>query len=367
MKTSEINALKHLRKLLVENDYYLLMNILNSKLHMNPWTLCPINKIERLPLKQQKLLKLFHLGVEVEEIDDIMDKSTVEVFLDMGLLERRGNAYIANKYTIYPYNGLFIIVEKRNQGKMGKLDQVWFGTDSIYIAKLLPFVRNKRVLDLGAGSGILGLILASRGAHVTSVELNSKAYKVIKWNAQLNDLEDNVEVFLGDLFEPVKNRKYHFVVSNPPFLPLPDTGDDKFLCGAAGEDGLDVLRRILNEIDYFLEASGKALFIAGGFGDNVKPYVFEELEELVKKTGLNINLILITQTKAIQELKRLKSELPEVENNLEVISKKIEGSNIDYYSFIISLSKSDAYKGQVKLLKCHNTLLDSFREMKEKY
>lgn len=75
-----------------------------------------------------------------------------------------------------------------------------------------------RALDLGTGSGLLALVLASRGYRVAAVDLNDEAVRCARANVLINGLEDRIEVFEGDLYGPLAEAEFDLVVFNPPFF-----------------------------------------------------------------------------------------------------------------------------------------------------
>ena len=87
------------------------------------------------------------------------------------------------------------------------------------------------VLDLGCGSGAIGLIAARSGATVISTDVNPEALAATKRNAKANSLE--IEVIESDVFHNLKDRKFDFILVNPPYYPKePQTdGDRAFFCG----------------------------------------------------------------------------------------------------------------------------------------
>lgn len=75
-----------------------------------------------------------------------------------------------------------------------------------------------KVLDLGCGSGIIGLTTAkmARDVKVTLVDNDYLSVKITKQNTELNKIS-NCEVFVSDGIKAIKNKKFNCVVSNPPF------------------------------------------------------------------------------------------------------------------------------------------------------
>jgi release factor glutamine methyltransferase len=79
------------------------------------------------------------------------------------------------------------------------------------------------VLDVCTGSGYLALAAAAAGASAaTAVDVSRRAVLAVRLNASLNGL--GVEALRGDLFGPVRGRRFDVIVSNPPYLPGPGDG-----------------------------------------------------------------------------------------------------------------------------------------------
>lgn len=73
------------------------------------------------------------------------------------------------------------------------------------------------VLDLGCGSGALGLLAARQGARVIGVDLNPCAAACAARNAARNRLASRYTAIEGDLFAPLAGQRFERVLFNPPF------------------------------------------------------------------------------------------------------------------------------------------------------
>jgi release factor glutamine methyltransferase len=122
-------------------------------------------------------------------------------------------------------------------------------------------------LDIGAGTGAICLSLAHEGplTHVIAIEIEEAALEVARRNRDSAKLSSSVELRRGSLFEPLHDGEvFDVIVSNPPYVPEVDAAslepevrdweprDALF----AGEDGLDVLRRIATGARPHLKAGG---------------------------------------------------------------------------------------------------------------
>jgi len=100
-----------------------------------------------------------------------------------------------------------------------------FSIDSILLANLVHPPPRGKVLDLGAGCGILGLILARtyRDITVTGVEIQPQLVSRARRNVVLNDLEDRIEILEGsysNIEGLLPGSSFHYVITNPPHRKL---------------------------------------------------------------------------------------------------------------------------------------------------
>jgi len=119
--------------------------------------------------------------------------------------------------------------------------------------------QGDRALDLGCGSGIVGLAAARAGAIVLSVDKNPAAVRATRINAMLNGLR--VEAIESDLFERVPDQlRFHLIAFNPPFFQRAQ-GEELEMALSDGP-GLPTLDRFCGECRRHLAMGGRTL-IAG--------------------------------------------------------------------------------------------------------
>jgi ribosomal protein L3 glutamine methyltransferase len=138
---------------------------------------------------------------------------------------------------------------------------------------LIPDARSvKSVLDLCTGSGCLAILAAMRfpKAKVDAVDLSSAALQVAERNVRDHRLKRRVTLFRGDVFEPVAKRRYDLIMANPPYVDakgmagLPaECRHEPSLAFDGGPDGLDIVRRIIDEAANHLKPRGGLLCEVG--------------------------------------------------------------------------------------------------------
>lgn len=135
----------------------------------------------------------------------------------------------------------------------------------------LPPARAVRVTDLGTGSGAIALAIASERprAIVTATDASAGALEVARRNASANGLA-NVEFRHGSWFAPLAGKRFDLIASNPPYIaegdPHLQQGDLRFEPATAlssGNDGLDDIRRIVNQAGVHLVSGGWLLLEHG--------------------------------------------------------------------------------------------------------
>jgi ribosomal protein L3 glutamine methyltransferase len=123
----------------------------------------------------------------------------------------------------------------------------------------------RRVLDLCTGSGCLAVLaaLAFPRARIDAADLSASALSLARRNVASHRLGDRISLHRGDLFAPLEGKRYDLIISNPPYVDArtmatlpPEYRHEPRLALAAGDDGLDLVRRILAEATRHLSRNG---------------------------------------------------------------------------------------------------------------
>jgi len=129
----------------------------------------------------------------------------------------------------------------------------------------LPTAKPRRILDLCCGSGCLAILaaLAFPRAKIDAVDLSAGALALARRNVATHRLGDRITLHRGDLFKPLQGQRYDLIISNPPYVDAggmanlpPEFRHEPRLALAAGDDGLEIVHRILAEAPAHLTKSG---------------------------------------------------------------------------------------------------------------
>jgi release factor glutamine methyltransferase len=145
----------------------------------------------------------------------------------------------------------------------------------VALARTRACSMSMRALDLCTGGGCVAITLGRERptASVTAVDVSDGALAVARANAMRLGAY-NVALLRGDLFEGLEGRTFDVVTANPPYVPsaeiaalAPDIREhEPRLALDGGADGLDLVRRIVEEAPRFLAARG-VLAVEVGAGE----------------------------------------------------------------------------------------------------
>ena len=136
-----------------------------------------------------------------------------------------------------------------------------------------PNHKSLRLLDIGTGSGIIGITLALEHPRlkVLASDISVGALQIAKQNAA--KLGANLQFYKGDLFEalPANTKNLDIIVSNPPYIPQADCEaldeivrlHEPMHALNGGESGLDFYEKIISESPKYLQVNGMLAFEVG--------------------------------------------------------------------------------------------------------
>jgi HemK-related putative methylase len=148
--------------------------------------------------------------------------------------------------------------------------------DSMLLLKAVKYARGD-VLDICAGTGIIGINAAPLSRKVTFIDINPHAIKAIKYNAVKNGIT-NFECIKSDLFSGLGKRRFDIVYANPPYLPGDKNRDWMDLALNGGAEGYETTIRILRGLNRHLKPRGTAFLVLSSAYDINK--VYKEIKRL---------------------------------------------------------------------------------------
>lgn len=223
-------------------------------------------------------LVLRSLGLEFdapdEELNKALDKKTsmeVMALVNDRITLRKPVAYLINEAW---FAGLPFYVDERVLIPRSPIAELiedrfspWIEADKV-----------KRILDIGTGSGCIAIAcaMAFPAATVDAIDISLDAEEVARMNVEKYGLNDRVNVLHSDLYQSLKDRRYDIIVANPPYVStqeyreLPEEYRHEPVIGLeAGEDGLDIVRRILSETKLHINDNGILVVEVGNGQDAV--------------------------------------------------------------------------------------------------
>jgi release factor glutamine methyltransferase len=159
--------------------------------------------------------------------------------------------------------------------------------DSFLFAENLPTQETCRVIDVGAGCGILGIIAARRANEVFAVDVNPHAVRCTRQNARLNRLASRMVFIQGDLFGPfMSSVEFDLIIFNAPYLPL-ENEDGSWLehSWIGGNDGREIVDRLDRGAPRHLSQNGQILLMQSSLSN------VEETFRKFENEGLTANIV----------------------------------------------------------------------------
>ena len=245
-----------------------------------------------LNIDRMMLFTKYRDDVEDEEIEKIryfIQKIGREKFPVQYLLNEQefyGRKFYVDKGVLIPRQDTEILVEKM-------IDTL---KDKVLKNEIHP-----KILDIGVGSGIIGITAALEieSSYVLGVDISDKALETAQKNKEILKVS-NIKFLKSDLFENVGFREFDMIVSNPPYISLNEVGimsDDTLLHEPsealfAENDGLYFYYEICQKASDYLADFGYLLFEIGyKQGKNVAKIMassgFKNIEVVKDLAGLD--------------------------------------------------------------------------------
>lgn len=150
-----------------------------------------------------------------------------------------------------------------------------------------------KVLDIFAGTGCIGIAVLKniKNSWVDFVDISPWAIKQIKKNLKLNQISSlRYQVYQGNLFVPVKGKRYEAIFANPPYVALEriDEIEDRVLKTEpkqalfAGRKGMVFIKKFLAKVEKYLKPKGIVYM-------EFDPFQKKEIEKILKKQDFSFS------------------------------------------------------------------------------
>jgi ribosomal protein L3 glutamine methyltransferase len=218
-------------------------------------------------------LILDSLDLPIDALDPFLDarlttaeRALLAERIEARVTTRKPSAYLTGRSYI---QGIRFLVDERVIVPRSFIGEILFseyadeeGEESLYLPDRFSV---ESVVDICTGSGCLAIIAAGffPNAEIDAVDLSADALEVARLNVAAHDLGERVMLHQGDLFAPLKNRKYDLIITNPPYVDheemavLPEEyRREPAMALDGGPDGLDLVRRLLTEAPKHINPGG---------------------------------------------------------------------------------------------------------------
>jgi release factor glutamine methyltransferase len=259
-----------------------------------------INKGIESPRLRAELLLSHTLGLKRIELYTQFDKIITNPQLDQlhDLIERAGRyepvAYLTGKTEFYSLE-----LQVSTDCMIPRPETELLVERAIEFLRLRTCPERSRrggiqfVCDLCTGCGCIAVAIAKnfRDARIIATDISDAALRIAALNIEKHQLKDRIELLQGDLFEPIVPHldvnKFDLIVCNPPYVSRSEFEKlernvkdfEPRLALFAGEDGLDIYKRICEKLDKFLK-HGAALMLEIGYSQG------QAVKELLEQTGI---------------------------------------------------------------------------------
>ncbi len=248
------------------------------------------------PELEARILLQYAIGKPLEYLlthgEEILTESTLSIFEDFinrrlkfepiayinGVKEFYSHEFIVNKHVLIPRadTELLVDVVVHNSFQCHSRES---GNPEKTLKKYLDSVvkpRNDKlfsILELGTGSGCIAitLLLKLPNSAAIATDISLDALDIAKNNALKHKIDDRIKIIHSDWFENIKEEKFDFIVSNPPYISQAEIADmavetikhEPHLALFADQEGLQAYYAIARESKRFLKPSGKLIIEIG--------------------------------------------------------------------------------------------------------
>jgi release factor glutamine methyltransferase len=143
-------------------------------------------------------------------------------------------------------------------------------------------IRGKSILELGAGTGIISVFAASKGAIVTATDINPISVNNTQENAKINKV--NLSVIKSDLFENIPQFEFDYILIAPPYYPR-DPNDYAQMAWFCGQN-FEYFVRLFKQLNQYYHPSIQIFMILS------EDCNLQKIMEIAYSNGFKFNMVL---------------------------------------------------------------------------
>ena len=144
-------------------------------------------------------------------------------------------------------------------------------------------LRNKKLLEPGAGSGLISIYAAQKGAIVTATDINPVAVECLKENSKQNKVLINI--LRSDLFDQIPAQVFDIIVINPPYYKKDPKSNSDYAwhCGSNGE----YFKKLFAQLDSYMNSETRTYMVLCDGCD------MEMIKAMAAENGFSMNVICV--------------------------------------------------------------------------
>lgn len=141
----------------------------------------------------------------------------------------------------------------------------WPFVDSMPLVRHFKVAPGESVLDVGTGSGVIGIFACYRGAsRVVGVDVNPAAIQSATHNARMHGFANTMTVLQSDLFEALGDERFDVITANLPFRNKPA---HDMVAMSQWDTEFRTNTRFFEGVGRHLKAEGRIYFVQSNFGE----------------------------------------------------------------------------------------------------
>lgn len=300
-----------------------------------------------------------------------LEQRVADRLVAVGLLQREGGLLFMGPYQLISVGGMPLLEDARVNFPGDSSHEVYFGPDSLllsYYVDTASIQRTDPVLDLGTGSGLVGLYLSCFSDRVTVTDIAPAPLRLVHMNRVLNRKTETVEIRVERYEDTLaQGKRYKAVTFNPPFVALPQELQAPIYAKGPGLDGQDYCRMLISRLDEVVAPGGTAYIVSDLPGSTKEPFFVADLQRYAAAQKLSIEVFIDSRSDYVEGTKifaplgaYLQRENPaltkeECTARIETLHRKTLGADCTHLSVMVVRAAGELPSG-VRVFNRYRTL-----------